>query len=480
MSKKITYISLAFTAAIASVSLCQAQTTKENKQPNIIVVFTDDQGYQDLSSFGSPKIKTPNIDQMGKDGIKLTSFYVASSVCSPSRASLLTGRLSTRHGTSKVYFPNRGGLNPKEITIAEMLKTVGYQTALFGKWHLGDNLKNLPLAQGFDEYYGIPYSNDMFIGEQQVFADNVRFTQGYTLEKAKRNQQIIKSARKKNKLNDTLKQLGIKKFPPVFEGNKIIEYPAEQGTLTQRYFDKTIDYIDRNKNKPFFVFLTPSMPHTPLYASPKFKGTSERGLYGDVVEEIDFHMGRLNTYLKEQGLAENTLVIFTSDNGPWLIQKDNGGSALPLRNGKGTQFEGGVRVPAVALWPGTIKPDQMSDAMLSTLDFLPSFAALTGAKLPNVKLDGVNVMPFLKNSSQPAPHTNHFYTNNGKLAGVRIGDWKYLRKNGASRKLAAKENKQHWLFNLAEDISEQHNLADKYPNKVKELEAIIQAFEASR
>ncbi|RXP62693.1 cerebroside-sulfatase [Lutibacter sp. HS1-25] len=438
-----------------------------NQKPNVIIIFTDDQGYQDLGCFGSPKIKTPNLDKMAQDGIRFTDFYVSNSVCSASRAALLTGRYSYRNGVGGVFFPDAKGMDTNEITIAEVLKPAGYKTACFGKWHLGDFEENLPTSQGFDTYFGIPYSNDMYIGATQKFSKNVVFKNGYTLEKAKQDQLFVK-----NNSKDKIKQRGIKELSPLFLNNEIIEYPCDQTTLTKRYFNKAIDFIDQAKDSPFFLYITPAMPHVPLYASKKFKGTSDRGLYGDVIEEIDFYVGNLLQHLKEKGLDKNTLVIFASDNGPWLGYKELAGSALPLRDGKFTNYEGGVRVPCIMYWPGKIESGKTSNAIVSTVDFLPTIAHYATAQLPNIPIDGVNIANLIE-SGKDLNRDCKLYLNGTEIFGIRKGDWKYLPFSGNRN---ADSTKKPELFNLKSDISEATNLYDKYPEIVKELSAEMEKF----
>jgi len=460
----IVSIFIVTTAIFSCASLDNNQsrdTSIKSSKPNIIVIFTDDQGYQDLGCYNSPKIKTPNLDK---------NFYVASSVCSPSRGSLLTGRNPIRIGINKVFFPDEAGMSSKEITIAEILKSENYNTACFGKWHLGDLKEHMPLNQGFDKFYGIPYSNDMYIGAKQEFSKKAVFLEGYTIEKAKKDQEIISKNHKNWKV---LISSGLKGKSPLIEDNKIVEYPCDQSTLTERYFKKTMAFVSENKEKPFFVYLTPAMPHIPLYASNKFKGTSERGLYGDVVEEIDFYVGELFKHLKKEGLDENTLVVFTSDNGPWLKHKENGGSALPLRDGKFSVYEGGFKVPCIMRWPKKIDKGKISKALVSTTDLLPTIAYYAGASLSNHQLDGFNIANHLENVDNASHRKTIFYTRNGTIDAVRNGDWKYLPRGGRSSKSKLKKKAFPELYNLKDDISETRNVFKEYPDIVKMLESDI-------
>jgi arylsulfatase A len=450
------------------LSSCSFQNvTGQNKsalsKPNVIIIFTDDQGYQDLGCYGSPKIKTPNIDKLAAEGIRFTNFYVTASVCTPSRASLLTGKYSFGNGVGNVIFPDRKALEPEQITIAEVLKTEGYKTACFGKWHLGDLDNYLPQNQGFDEYFGILYSNDMFIGSTHKFADTVRFLNGYTLDRAKDDQQFIKeNYNERKKIVDQ----GIKELVPLFEGNKIVEYPCDQSTLTPRLFDLAINFIEKNSNKPFLIYLTPAMPHVPLFVSEKFKNKSERGLYGDVIEEIDWYTGRLIQALKDKKLDKNTIIIFTSDNGPWLGYKADSGSAEPLRDGKFTNYEGGVRVPCLMSWPGRWDQGKVSDEIVSSVDLLPTIANYAGAKFNSVH--GIDISSHLENSKIKLPRDYVLYTKGTEVHGIRKGDWKYLPYGGARNADTNKPTPE--LYNLKEDVSEKTNLYKTRSDMTQQLE----------
>ncbi|HIJ52090.1 MAG TPA: sulfatase-like hydrolase/transferase [Planctomycetes bacterium] len=395
-------------------------------KPNFIIIFTDDQGYQDVGCFGSPNINTPNLDRMAAEGMKFTDFYVAASICSPSRAALLTGCYPPRVSITKVLFPRDSiGLNPKEVTIADILKAQGYATACVGKWHLGHLPQFLPMQQGFDSYYGIPYSNDMRI------------------------------------------KRGDKSGPPLMRNEDIIEHPAEQATLTQRYTEESIKFITENKNRPFFLYLPHTMPHVPLFVSEKFKGKSKRGLYGDVIEEIDWSVGRILKTLKELGIDEKTLVLFTSDNGPWLGKKHHGGSALPLRDGKFTTYEGGMREPTIMRWPGEIPEGKVCGEVCGTIDLLPTFARLAGAEPPADRvIDGKDIWPLISGRPRAkSPHKAFFYYRGNKLEAVRSGRWKLHRK------------KKTALYDLEIDISEKNNLAAGHPKIVKRLTGVMEKFD---
>jgi len=448
---------------LASCNYSNHNSSTQKQQPNIIIIYTDDQGYQDLGCYGSPLIKTPNIDKLAAEGIRCTDFYVASSVCSASRAALLTGKLPKNNGVPGVYFPDNKGMDTSQVTIAEVLKKSGYQTACFGKWHLGDFNENLPTGQGFDEYFGIPYSNDMFIGSTHSLSAHVNLLEGYTLEQVKKDQEFIAANRKNSK---NIKNRGIKEKVPLFEGNEIVEYPANQSSLTHRYFTRAMNFISKSENSPFFIYITPAMPHVPLFASEQFAGKSDRGLYGDVIEEIDHYVGKLTQYLKDNKLSENTIVIYASDNGPWLGYKELAGNAGPLRDGKFTNYEGGVRVPAIFSWPKTWSQNSVCNQVLSTMDILPTLAHYAGAQINSIALDGDNIASVLEGANDNFVSRNHWFSKGTSVWGIRKGEWKYLVHGGGR---FAIETDEPELFNLNEDISEQHNLICEKPEVAKAL-----------
>lgn len=428
--------------------------------PNFIVIFTDDQGYNDLGCFGSKTIKTPHIDRLAAEGRKYTSFYTACSVCSPSRAALLTGSYPKRVGMHKhVLFPKSDyGLNPAEYTIADHLKSQGYATACVGKWHLGHHPEILPRANGFDSYYGIPYSNDM------NHPDNAR--------KPK-----IASDRLWENQGTSITQWNT----PLIENEEIIELPVDQRTITRRYTDRAIDFVTENQDKPFFLYLPHSMPHIPLYVPEDVYDPDPQNAYKCVIEHIDAEVGRLVDTVRELGLDKNTYIIYTSDNGPWLQFKNHGGSADPLRAGKGTTFEGGQRVPCVVWGPGRIPAGTQCDAMTSTMDLLPTIASLSGAPLPDTQaIDGYDITGTFKTNESPRNELL-FYSSVGALQGIRQGDWKYLEvvsKPNAKKSKTGKPSVGIYLFKLSEDIGEQNNLIDQHPEIAAKLKARMQEADA--
>lgn len=414
--------------------------------PNIVLIFCDDQGYQDLGCFGSPNIDTPNVDRIAAEGMKWTDFYSAYCVCSASRASLLTGCYQPRLSMPGVIGPHsKTGLNPDEVTIAELLKTRGYATACIGKWHVGDSRETLPTGQGFDSYLGVPYSNDM-----------------------------ARKARWGNAPPDLDKIWKEKRWDiynnELYRDDQVIESPVNQTTLTDRYTDEAVKFIEEKKDGPFFLYFANNMPHVPLFVPDDRYDPDPHKAYELTVEHIDSCVGRILDKLDEQGLTRNTLVIYTSDNGPWLSKKHHAGSALPLRAGKATTYEGGMRVPCVMRWPARIQPGQVCRQVGASIDLLPTIAAITGAELPDHEIDGLDISALFDHPEAPSPHdtVGYFYYRNGKPQAVRLGEWKLRTDEPGSPE----------LFNLREDIGESRNLAREHPELVERLKTVRDEYDA--
>ncbi|MGC6414641.1 MAG: sulfatase, partial [Bacteroidia bacterium] len=424
------------------------QSQQQRNEPyNFIIIFADDLGYGDLSSFGNPSIITPVLDRLAMEGQKWTNFYVGASVCTPSRAALLTGRLPVRNGMmsdkARVFFPDsKNGIPEKEITLAEQLKKAGYTTHMAGKWHLGHREQYLPTNHGFDYYYGIPYSNDMDLTRK--LNSSMDYWELWTKE--------YKSI--------TPQDFNV----PLIEGTTVVERPTDQHTIVKRYTDASIKVINEHQqgDKPFFLYLAYNLPHVPLFASKEFMGTSKRGLYGDVVEEIDFNIGRLIDALKNKALDKNTIVVFTSDNGPWLPTEISGGSAGLLREGKGSTWEGGMREPTIFWSPGNIKPGIITD-MGTTMDLFTTFSRLAGVAIPSDReMDGVDLSPVLFHKKKGVRNEVQFYRER-ELYAYRLGSFKahFITKPGYRN-----EKKYHdppLLFNVDEDPGEQYNIASTHP-----------------
>jgi arylsulfatase A len=443
------------TFTLATFGLTHAAPA-QSKLPNFVVLFADDLGYGDLSCYGHPIIRTPNLDRMAAEGIRFTQFYVAECVCTPSRAALLTGRLPIRTGMCsdkrRVLFHNSaGGLPAEEITLAEALKAKGYATGCFGKWHLGHLPQYLPTSNGFDTYLGLPYSNDMDrvptapAGRAALDAPKIQYWN-----------------------------------VPLIKDTQIIERPAEQSTLTRRYTDAAIEFIKAHKAGPFFVYLPHTMPHTPLFASTEFAGRSPRGTFGDVVEELDANVGRVLDTLRSEGLAENTLVWFTSDNGPWLTQGIHGGSAGLLRDGKGATWEGGMREPAIAWWPGKVPGGRVSPELGATLDILPTCLTLAGVPVPQDRvMDGYDLGPVLFGTG-PSPRDTVYYYRGRRLMALRHGPWKAHFITQAAYGPAANMPETHdppILYNLEIDPSEKENVATAHPDVLQTIRGIVAAHQ---
>jgi arylsulfatase A len=425
-------LALALCAAHA-VAQEHAAAPASKRPPNVVVIFADDLGYGDLSCYGHPTIHTPHLDALAASGMKLTQFYVASPVCSPSRAALLTGCYPKRVGMHRhVIFPAYDyGLHTDEITIADLLRERGYATGAFGKWHLGHRPGLLPTDQGFDEFFGVPYSNDMA--------------------------QFHRKPGNKYEFRY-----------PMMRGTDVVEWEPDQHLLTKRLTEAAVGFIEAHADEPFFVYLPHPMPHIPIYASADFEGQSPRGLYGDVIEELDWSVGEVVGALERTGVRDDTLVVFTSDNGPWLPFGAHGGSAGLLRGGKGSNWEGGQREPCIVSWPGHVPAGSICRAVTTTMDLLPTVAALAGATLPDSRtIDGHDISALLMGEAGAASPTTQFlyYTAKGELAGVRRGAWKLLFDGPE-------------LFQIEEDVSEARNVADERPDLVAELEALAERLDA--
>ena len=437
--------------ACAALFVSPGGTRAQDAKPNIILIFADDLGYADVGCFGAKGYKTPHLDQMAKEGTRFTSFYTGCSVCSGSRAALMTGRHYQRVGVVPVMFPGtKVGLNPNEITIARLLQKLGYSTGIIGKWHLGHLPTYLPMRHGFQSYYGIPYSNDMAIDPVNAkFAKDVLFREGKTEEKVRNEKAINGKA-------------------PLMRGDEVIEYPVDQSTLTKRYTDEARRFIKDHKDKPFFISMPHTMPHVPLYASEAYKGRT-KSVFGDVMEELDWSVGEVLKAVKDSGIDKNTLVIFTSDNGA------HQGSALPLRGKKATMYEGGFRVPMIARWPGKVPVDAVMDEMAATVDMLPTLAKIAGGAAPDDRpIDGKDIRPLLfGEKGAKTPHEHYLFPHlNGAL---RSGPWKfYPWPEGAGKKDKVDLKKGVQLYDLSKDISETKNVAAQNPEVIERLTAVYQ------
>ena len=428
-------------AALLSIFTAEAQ-----KQPNIIVILMDDMGYGDIGTQGAIGYETPNLDKMGNEGMRFTRFYSVQAVSGASRAGLLTGCYPNRIGFSGAPGPDAvTGINENESTMAEVLKQKGYACAAYGKWHLGHHTKFLPTHNGFDEYYGIPYSNDMWPHHP----------------------------------TGTYPDL------PLYEGDKVIAYNPDQSQFTTNFTERAIQFIDKNKKRPFFIYLAHPMPHVPLFVSDKFKGKSKQGLYGDVIMEIDWSVGQILQKLRKEGLDENTLVVVTSDNGPWINYGNHAGSTGGLREGKGTSFEGGQRVPCLMQWKGTIPAGSVCNKLAVNIDLLPTFAHISGAAMPSHKTDGVNLFSLLQGDTKSTPRTSFlYYYRRNSLEAVSDGEFKLIfphptrtyegfapGNDGMPGRVD--ENKmleEKILIDLRRDPGERYNVLSQYPEAAGRLE----------
>ena len=432
--------------------------------PNIVIIFCDDMGYGDIGSYGAKGYETPNLDKLANNGLRFTDFLSAHGACSASRTALLTGCYANRLNMPQVFGPNsQTGISADEMTIAELLRQKGYATGIFGKWHLGDLEPFLPLQHGFDEYLGIPYSNDMW---------PVDYDGG----------PIDENSIKPGKAN----------YPPLplIENNQVIEYLEgldDQDRLTTRYTERAVSFIEKHRDEPFFLYLPHSMPHVPLGVSDKFRGKSEQGLYGDVVMEIDWSLGQIINTLDENDLLENTLLIFTSDNGPWLNYGNHAGSTGGLKEGKGTSMEGGVREPCIMHWPAVIAPGEVSNSLASTIDILPTIAEITGTQLPAHKIDGLSILPILRGDKDAQPRkTFYYYYHSNNLEGVRMGQWKLvfphdhrsyenvLPGNDGFPGPYSRGRAEYALYNLRRDPGERYDVKEQHPGILAEMEKLAE------
>lgn len=453
-------------ACVANANSAIAQIS-DFTAPNIVIIFTDDQGYSDVGVYGAKGFTTPNLDQMAADGIRFTDFYVAQPVCSASRTALLTGCYPNRLGITGALGPNAThGLHADETTLAELCKSKGYATAIYGKWHLGNRQPFLPTRHGFDHFYGIPYSNDMW----PLHPDLVSLSD---------------AAAKRKRGYPNL---------PIFEDDRIVDSEVtheDQKQFTTTFTQRAVEFIDANKDQRFFLYLPHPMPHVPLHVSDKFQGKTAKGLYGDVISEIDWSVGRVLDALKRNGLEENTLIIFISDNGPWLSYGDHGGSTGPLREGKGTTFEGGVRVPCIMRWVGKIPPGSVCRQPMMTIDLLPTIARFIGADLPPRNIDGRDASALvLATPGAASPQQSYcFYYRRNDLEAIRSGRWKLhfphkyrsmegreLGSGGTPGKYDNNRKTGLELYDLATDIGESRNVADAHPEVVKRLTALADAM----
>ena len=447
--------------AVVAGTFVPAVSDAENtpRLPNFVIIFIDDMGYADIGPFGAKDYPTLNLDRMAQEGRRFTDFYVAQPVCSASRASLMTGCYNVRVGILGALGPRADhGINADEMTLAEVCKQKGYATACYGKWHLGHHPKFLPTNHGFDDYFGLPYSNDMWPYHPEI--THLPMEERY------------------------------KRWPhvPLIEGTKIINpqiTDEDQNMLTTWYTERAVKFIDRNKDRPFLLYVPHSMVHVPLHVSEKFAGKSKRGLFGDVVMEVDWSVGEILGAIRRHGIEKNTMVIFTSDNGPWLSYGTHAGSAKPLREGKGTTFDGGCREPTVMWWPGTIPAGTVCITPAMTIDILPTIAHLIGAKLPNHKIDGKNIWPLIEGRPDArSPHEAYFFYWGEALEAVRMGRWKLHfshpyrtlgnRKGGTDGKPEPYEHAEIGLtlFDLELDPGETTDVKDQHPEVVAAIEKL--------
>ena len=462
MTIKLLTLLLALAGGLSTtVGAADPSLSDDPAPPNIVVIFIDDMGYADIGPFGATEYPTPNLDRMAAEGRKFSDFVVSSAVCSASRSALMTGCYHRRLGISGALGPKSNiGIHPDEVTLAELCKSKGYATACFGKWHLGHHPKFLPTSHGFDQYFGIPYSNDMW----------------------PRHPNVLMRREKNPNAPSPWPPL------PMIEGTQVVNaavQPADQEQMTRRFTERAVQFIQENSDRPFFLYLPHPMVHVPLYASEKFRGKSGAGLFGDVVMEVDWSVGQILDAVDQIGAGENTLVVFTSDNGPWLAYGEHAGSAQPLREGKGTMWEGGYREPTLMRWTGKIPAGTECDKLASTLDILPTVAKLIGAELPDHKIDGKDIGPLMF-ADEPATSPHDFfycYYGGGELQAIRNERFKLVfphryrtlggKPGGAAGRPVPYESAKAELalFDLDHDVSETTNVIAEYPDVVAELTA---------
>ena len=448
-------------AALAVGPAPQAVAAKK-KSPNVVVIFMDDMAYADIGPFGAKAYPTPHLDRMAKEGRKFTDFYVTQAVCSASRAGLLTGCYNVRVGIFGALGPkSNNGLHANEVTLAELCKQKGYATAIYGKWHLGHHKQFLPMQHGFDDYFGLPYSNDMWPYHPGV-------------------------------LHLPMKER-LKRWPhlPLIDKNEIINTQVsgkDQELLTTQYTERAVEFIEKNRDNPFFLYMPHSMVHVPLFVSDKFKGKSGAGLFGDVMMEVDWSVGQILETLRKHKLDKDTLVVFTSDNGPWLSYGDHAGSSGPLREGKGTMFDGGCRESTLMWWPGTIPAGSVCSTPAMTIDILPTVAELIEAKLPDHKIDGKSIVNLVTGKNDKSPQEAYYFYYGQQLQAIRMGKWKIhfphgyrtmAGRPGGTGGIPTKYSQAKIglsLFNLEEDIGESIDVKDKHPKVVAKMQALGQAM----
>ena len=440
--------------AAVALALLAVPTFAADDLPNIVIMMADDQGYQDVGCYGSPDIKTPNMDRLAAEGMRFTSFLSANSVCSASRAGLLTGCYPPRVGVTGVFFPRHDvGLSPSEVTIADVVKNKGYATMCVGKWHLGHLPDFLPTRNGFDGYFGVPYSNDM--------------------ASVRKGANAVQGLDESWKLRrDSIGWWDV----PLIRDESEIERPVDQTTLTKRYAEEAVSFIDENHDGPFFLYFPHTMPHIPMFVSEDFYIEDPMQAYKATIQEIDWSVGQVLQALERNGVAENTLFVYTSDNGPWLGKQHHGGSALPLRDGKFSQFEGGHRVPGLMRWPKRIKAGTVSDVLVSSIDLLPTICSLTDQEVPSDRvIDGIDISGLITGETAILPKRNFYYYKGTNLRAVRRGDWKVMLSGGKKKQ----RQKQAELFNMSADLTEKNDFGDSHAEILAELVEEAAAFDES-